>query len=146
MADMAPPPGGAPAAPDDVPRSIAPNLVIHSVDGPPVHLLLVIEWADTLAFHLAWTWLVDDVRANLRQAYRLEDSTGRSLPVLDSRVMPLAGRMNEVTYFDTTSIGGPQVLSLRLRSQLAAPIALPVGGHTAADRHRSGRFWRMRPR
>ncbi len=34
-----------------------------------------------------------------REAYRLEDAAGASLPLIDSRVMPLAGRMNEVTFF-----------------------------------------------
>lgn len=129
----------------DAPRCWAPALVIQPLDGPEVHLLLVTEWAGMLGIHLAWSWLVDDIRANLRQAYRLEDPAGRSLSVLDSRVMPLAGRMNEVTYFDTNGIGGPQVLSLRLRSRLAEPIAVPVGAAPRA-RHRSGRFWQMRSR
>jgi hypothetical protein len=108
-------------------RRSMPDVVIQPSDGPPVHLLLVAEWADTVSFHLAWPWRIDDVRANLRQAYRLEDATGRSLPVVDSRVMPLAGRMNEVTYFDTRDLAGPQTLFLRLRCQLAGPLAVPIG-------------------
>lgn len=127
----------------DAPRCWAPALLIHPADDPPVHLLLVTEWAGMLSFHLAWPWLSDDIRANLRQAYRLEDASGRSLPVLDSRVMPLVGCMNEVTYFSTSGIHEPQVLSLRLRTQLAKPIAVPVGQAPAA-RYGPGRFWQMR--
>jgi hypothetical protein len=108
-------------------RRYVPDLVIAPADGVPVHLLLVTDWADALSFHLAWLWMVDDVRTNLRQAYRLEDADGRSVPVVDSRVMPLVGRMHEVTYFDTRGLEGPQMLGLRLRCRLAEPVPIPFG-------------------
>ena len=68
------------------------------------------------------------MRCNLRQAYHLSDATGSSCEVIDSRVLPLAGRMNEVTFFDTRGVSGSQTLALRLRSRLADPIPLPFEG------------------
>jgi hypothetical protein len=119
--------GDFPASTSSARDRYVPDLVIEPSDGVPVHLLLVTDWVGALSFHLAWSWLIDDVRTNLRQAYRLEDLAGRSIPVLDSRVMPLAGRMNEVTYFDTRDLEGPQMLGLRLRCRLAEPIPIPYG-------------------
>ena len=116
-----------PAEAGYVRRVTAPGIVIET-DGPPVCLLLVTEWLDSVSFHLSWPWLSGDVRASLREAYRLEDAAGVSLPLIDSRVMPLAGRMNEVTYFDTRRLEQPQTLALRLRSQLAVPLEVPFGG------------------
>jgi hypothetical protein len=116
-----------PAEAGYVRRVTAPGIVIET-DGPPVCLLLVTEWLDSVSFHLSWPWLSGDVRAGLRQAYRLEDAAGSSLPLIDSRVMPLAGRMNEVTYFDTRRLEVAQTLALRLRSQLAVPLDVPFGG------------------
>jgi hypothetical protein len=116
-----------PAEAGHVRRVTAPGIVIET-DGPPVCLLLVTEWLDSVSFHLSWPWLSGDVRAGLRQAYRLEDASGSSLPLIDSRVMPLAGRMNEVTYFDTRRLEVAQTLALRLRSQLAVPLDVPFGG------------------
>ncbi len=116
-----------PAEAGYVRRVTAPGIVIET-DGPPVCLLLVTEWLDSVSFHLSWPWLSGDVRAGLRQAYRLEDASGSSLPLIDSRVMPLAGRMNEVTFFDTRLLECAQVLALRLRSQLAVPLEVPFGG------------------
>jgi hypothetical protein len=116
-----------PAEAGYVRRVTAPGIVIET-DGPPVCLLLVTEWLDSVSFHLSWPWLSGDVRAGLRQAYRLEDAAGSSLPLIDSRVMPLAGRMNEVTYFDTRRLQDAQTLALRLRSQLAVPLEVSFGG------------------
>lgn len=116
-----------PAEAGYVRRVTAPGIVIET-DGPPVCLLLVTEWLDSVSFHLSWPWLSGDVRAGLRQAYRLEDAAGSSLPLIDSRVMPLAGRMNEVTYFDTRRLEDAQTLALRLRSQLAVPLEVSFGG------------------
>jgi hypothetical protein len=117
-----------PAEAGIVRRVSAPGLVIESSDGPPVHLLLITEWIDGLSFHLSWPWLSGDVRAGLREAYRLEDAAGRSLPLIDSRVLPLAGRMNEITFFDTRALTHAQTLALRLRSRLALPLDVPFGG------------------
>ena len=117
-----------PAEAGYVRRVSAPGIVVQIPDGPPIHLLLVTEWLDSVSFHLSWPWLSGDVRAGLREAYRLEDEDGRSLPLIDSRVMPLAGRMNEVTFFDTRSLQRAQTLALRLRSQLALPLDVPFGG------------------
>jgi hypothetical protein len=114
--------------PGRIRRVTAPQIVVAAPDGPPVHLLLVTEWPDSTSLHLAWPWLSTDVHASLRQAYRLEDAAGRSLPLLDSRVMPLAGRMNEVTYFDTSGLDHAQTLDLRLRCRLALPVEVPFGG------------------
>jgi hypothetical protein len=36
--------------------------------------------------------------------------------------------MNEVAYFDTRRLEGPQTLALRLRSQLAVPLDVTFGG------------------
>jgi hypothetical protein len=119
-----PPPVGA----GDAGRLMTPQIVVQSADGPPVHLLLVTEWRGSMGLHLAWPWLVDDVRAHLREAHRLEDQAGRTVPLLDSRVLPLAGLMHEVTYFDTSGLSGPQTLRLRLRSRLAEPVLLPFEG------------------
>lgn len=116
-----------PAEAGYVRRVTAPGIVIET-DGPPVCLLLVTEWLDSVSFHLSWPWLSGDVRASLREAYRLEDAAGTSLPLIDSRVMPLAGRMNEVTYFDTRRLEQAQTLRLRLRSQLAVPLEVSFGG------------------
>jgi hypothetical protein len=109
-------------------RVTAPDVVVHAPGGNEVRLLLVTEWADSISFHLSWPWLADDVHAAVRQAYRLEDASGRSLPLLDSRVLPLAGRMNEVTYFDTQGLDRPQTLELRLRCRLPVPLEVPFGG------------------
>ena len=109
-------------------RVSAPGIVVETDDGPPVCLLLVTEWRDRVSLHLSWPWLSGDVRAGLREAYRLEDAAGRSLPLIDSRVVPLAGRMNEITFFDTRLLEGAQVLALRLRSRLAVPLDVPYGG------------------
>lgn len=109
-------------------RVTAPQIVVQAPDGPPVHLLLIAEWLGSMSLHLAWPWLVDDVRASLREAHRLETAAGRTVPVLDSRVVPLGGRMNEVTVFDTSALPGPQTLWLRLRSRLAEPVPLAFGG------------------
>lgn len=118
-----------PLAPDPrIRRVTAPQVVVSAPEGPPIHLLLVTEWPDSVSLHLAWPWLIDDVHASLRQAYRLEDAAGRSLPLLDSRVMPLAGRMNEVTYFDTSGLDRAQTLDLRLRCRLVLPVEVPFGG------------------
>jgi hypothetical protein len=106
----------------------APGIVVEGPGTPPVHLLLVTEWLDSVSLHLSWPWLHGDVHCSLRQAYRLADADGRSCPLIDSRVLPLAGRMNEVTFFDTHSLAGPQTLALRLRSRLAVPIDIPFQG------------------
>lgn len=108
-------------------RVSAPGIVVET-DGPPVCLLLVTEWLASVSLHLSWPWLSGDVRAGLREAYRLEDAAGRSLPLIDSRVIPLAGRMNEITFFDTRQLEGAQTLALRLRSRLADPLEVPFGG------------------
>lgn len=109
-------------------RVSAPDVVVRAAGGHEVRLLLVTEWLDSISFHLSWPWLPADVHASVRQAYRLEDAAGRSLPLVDSRVMPLAGRMNEVTFFDTTSLDRPQTLELRLRCRLPVPVEVPFGG------------------
>jgi hypothetical protein len=109
-------------------RASVPDAVIGTADGPPVHLLFVTEWLESVSFHLSWPWLAGDVHCGLRQAYHLADATGNACPLIDSRVMPLAGRMNEVTFFDTRSLSGPQTLSLRLRAQLGVPIPIDFGG------------------
>lgn len=109
-------------------RVSTPDVAVRTAGGYEVRLLMVTEWLDSISFHLAWPWLLDDVHASVRQAYRLEDAAGRSLPVLDSRVMPLAGRMNEVTFFDTASLDRPQTLELRLRCRLPVPLEVPFGG------------------
>lgn len=127
MGDLFHAPSLWPAEAGYVRRVTAPGIVIET-DGPPVCLLLVTEWLDSVSFHLSWPWLSGDVRATLREAYRLEDAVGRSLPLIDSRVVPLAGRMNEITFFDTRSLEHAQVLALRLRSQLAVPLEVPFGG------------------
>ncbi len=108
-------------------RVTAPGIVVQARGGPPVHLLVVTEWAESLSFHLVWPWLSGDVHAPLRQAYRLEDRNGRSLPLLDSRVTPVNGRMSETTFFDTHGLGA-QTLDLRLRCRLALPVEVPFGG------------------
>lgn len=108
-------------------RVTTPEIVVQVASGPPVHLLLITEWLDSVSLHLAWPWLIGDVHASLRQAYRLEDEVGRGLRLLDSRVMPLAGRMTEVTFFDTQDLRHPQTLDLRLRCRLAVPIQVPFG-------------------
>jgi hypothetical protein len=36
--------------------------------------------------------------------------------------------MNEVTFFDTSHLSGPQTLALRLRSRLADPVPIPFQG------------------
>ena len=128
MGDLIHRPSVWPAEAGHVRRVNAPGIVVETEDGPPVCLLLVTEWLDSVSFHLAWPWLSGDVRAGLREAYRLEDAAGRSLPLIDSRVVPLAGRMNEITFFDTRLLQRPQVLALRLRSQLAVPLDVPYGG------------------
>lgn len=127
MGDLIRSPSVWPAEAGYVRRVTAPGIVVET-DGPPVCLLLVTEWLDSVSLHLSWPWLSGDVRAGLREAYRLEDAAGRSLPLIDSRVIPLAGRMNEVTFFDTRQLEGPQTLALRLRSQLAVPLDVPFGG------------------
>ncbi len=109
-------------------RVSALGAVIQVPGRPPVHLLLVTEWLDSVSFHLSWPWLTGDVHCSLRQAHHLADAAGRSCPLIDSRVMPLAGRMNEVTFFDTRAVDGSQTLALRLRSQLAVPVAIPFEG------------------
>ena len=109
-------------------RVSTPDVVVRAAGGHEVRLLMVTEWLESISFHLSWPWLLDDVHASVRQAYRLEDASGRSLPVLDSRVMPLAGRMNEVTYFDTASLDRPQTLELRLRCRLPEPVEVSFGG------------------
>jgi hypothetical protein len=109
-------------------RVYTPGILVQVPDRPPVNLLLVTEWLDSVSFHLSWPWLSGDVRAGLREAYRLEDAAGRSLPWIDTRVVPLAGRMNEITFFDTRSLEGAQTLGLRLRSQLAVPLDVSFGG------------------
>jgi hypothetical protein len=109
-------------------RVTTPGLVVAAPGEAPVQLLLVTEWADSMSFHLSWPWLTMDVRCNLRQAYHLSDAAGASCQVIDSRVLPLAGRMNEVTFFDTRAVDGSQTLALRLRSQLAVPVAIPFEG------------------
>ncbi|RFU21287.1 hypothetical protein D0Z06_10895 [Geodermatophilus marinus] len=106
----------------------APGLVVEEPGTAPVHLLLVVQWLDSVSFHLSWPWLHGDVHASLRQAYQLTDAAGHGCPLVDSRVMPLAGRMNEVTYFDTRAVEGAQTLALRLRSRLATPVEVPVQG------------------
>jgi hypothetical protein len=116
-----------PAEAGYVRRVSAPGIVVQPSSGPPVCLLLITEWLDSVSLHLSWPWLSGDVRAGLREAYRLEDAAGRSLPLIDSRVTPLAGRMNEITFFDTRSLDGAQVLALRLRSQLSVPLEVPFG-------------------
>ena len=124
---MTPAPSAWPTGAGYVSRATSPEIVVQVPGEAPVHLLLVTEWLDSLSLHLSWPWLPGDVRASLRQAHRLEDAEGRAVPVLDSRVMPLAGRMNEVTYFDTSALRGPQTLWLRLRSRLAEPVPLSFG-------------------
>jgi hypothetical protein len=106
----------------------APAVVVERPGGSSVTLLLVTEWHDGTSFHLAWPWLTGDVHSGLREAYRLEDAAGRNLTMLDSRVQPLHGRMNEVTYFDTSGLRGAQTLHLRLRSRLAVPVEVPFAG------------------
>ena len=109
-------------------RATTPGLLVTSPGEAPVQLLLVTEWADSISFHLSWPWLTMDVRCNLRQAYHLSDAAGSSCQVIDSRVLPLAGRMNEVTFFDTSHLAGPQTLQLRLRSRLAEPVSIAFEG------------------
>ena len=109
-------------------RLSALGVVVQAPGRPPVHLLLVTEWLNSISFHLSWPWLSGDVHCSLRQAHHLADAAGRSCPLIDYRVMPLAGRMNEVTFFDTRAVDGPATLALRLRSQLAVPIAIPFEG------------------
>ena len=128
MVDVSRPPSLWPAEAGYVRRVTTPEVVVQAPGGPPVSLLLVTEWLDSVSFHLAWPWLSRDVHAGLRQAYRLEDESGRSLPLNDSRVMPLGGRMNEVTFFDTQDLVGPQTLRLRLRCMLAVPLDVPFAG------------------
>ncbi|TQN37919.1 hypothetical protein FHU33_4592 [Blastococcus colisei] len=124
MSDLA----GSRADLSAVRRVSAPDVVVSAAGGREVRLLLVTEWLDSMSFHLSWPWLLDDVHASVRQAYRLEDASGQSLPLLDSRVMPLAGRMNEVTYFDTQGLDRSQILELRLRCRLPEPLEVPFGG------------------
>lgn len=128
MGDLIHPPSVWPAEAGHVRRVSAPGIVVQPSNGPPIRLLLVTEWLESVSLHLSWPWLSGDVRAGLREAYRLEDAAGRSLPLIDSRVIPLAGRMNEITFFDTRLVEGAQVLALRLRSQLAVPLEVPFGG------------------
>lgn len=109
-------------------RVTTPGLVITSPGEAPVLLLLVTQWVDCMSFHLSWPWLAADVRCNLRQAYHLADAAGSTCAVIDTRVLPLAGRMNEVTFFDTSHLSGPQTLALRLRSRLAEPVPIPFEG------------------
>ncbi|RBY84525.1 hypothetical protein [Blastococcus sp. TF02A-30] len=128
MPQLDPPPALWPVEAGLLRRAHAPDVTIDTEAGPPVHLLLVTEWLESIAFHLSWPWTSGDPVCSARQAYRLEDAAGHALPLIDSRVMPLAGRMNEVTFFDTTSLDGPQTLALRLRCRLAVPLDIPVGG------------------
>ena len=128
MADLNAAPSLGPAESPHAPRATAWDLVVHPPAAPPVRLLLVVEWLDSLSVHLAWPWVSGDVHAGVRQAYRLEDASGRPLPVVDSRVMPLAGRMNEVTYFDTQGLEHAQTLDLRLRCRLVLPVEIPFVG------------------
>ena len=121
-------PEAGPASAGDVRRTRTPGVVVETPGLPVVRLLLVTQWLDSVSFHLAWPWLPGDAHCNLRQAYHLSDEAGRSCPVIDSRVLPLAGRMNEVTYFDTGQVQGAQTLTLRLRSQLATPVLVPFDG------------------
>ena len=109
-------------------RVTTPEVVVAHPGTAPVQLLLVTEWLDSVSLHLSWPWLPGDVHAHLRQAHHLADSRGLSLPLVDSRVMPMAGRMNEVTYFDTRGLAGAQTLALRLRARLADPVGIPFSG------------------
>lgn len=106
----------------------APGTLVETAGTPPVHLLLITQWLDSISFHLSWPWLQADAHATLRQAHHLEDAAGRSCPLLDSRVLPLVGRMHEVTFFDTRAVTGTQTLALRLRSRLAEPVPVPFEG------------------
>ncbi|MDK3257101.1 hypothetical protein [Blastococcus capsensis] len=99
--------------------------MVRSPAGLPVHLLLVTEWLESVSFHLSWPWLTGDVHAGVRQAYRLEAADGSPLPLIDSRVMPLADRMMEISFFDTRALDRAQNLALRLRCRLAEPLAVP---------------------
>jgi len=117
-----------PAEAGHIRRVSAPGVVVEEPGAAPVHLLLVVQWLDSMSFHLSWPWLHGDAHCRLRQAHHLEDQAGRGCSLIDSRVMPLAGRMNEVTFFDTRTVQGTQMLALRLRSRLAGPVEVPFEG------------------
>lgn len=109
-------------------QTSAPGIVVATPGGTAVTLLLVTEWIGELSVHLSWPECAADAHRDLREAHHLADAAGRTCPVVASTVQPLAGRMNEVTYFDTSGVSGPQLLALRLRSRLAEPVLLPFGG------------------
>ncbi|SFL25976.1 hypothetical protein [Geodermatophilus ruber] len=110
-------------------RSVsAPGIVVAAPDRPPVTLLCVTEWLGQLSVHLTWPLREGDPHCGLREAHHLADAAGRGCPLVASLVQPVAGRMVEVTFFDTRSVSGPQTLALRLRSRLAVALDIPVEG------------------
>ncbi|TFV62340.1 hypothetical protein E4P41_07560 [Geodermatophilus sp. DF01-2] len=106
----------------------APQIVVAAPGRTAVTLLLVTEWLDHLSVHLSWPECLADEHRGLREAHHLTDASGRTCPLVASTVQPLAGRVNEVTFFDTSRVSGPQTLALRLRSRLAEPVPLPFTG------------------
>ncbi len=118
-------PGDGHAATAHVRSTWAPQIVVTAPGRSAVTLLLVTEWLDELSVHLSWPECAADVYRTLREAYHLADATGRTCPVVASTVQPLAGRMTEVTFFDTSGLSGSQTLALRLRSRLAEPVPVP---------------------
>ena len=119
---------GGHAATAYVRRTSVPGIVVAAPGRTSVTLLLVTEWLDEVSVHLSWPQCAADPHGDLREAHHLADATGRTCPVVASTVQVLAGRMNEVTFFDTSGVSGPQTLALRLRSRLAEPVLLPFGG------------------
>lgn len=115
------------AATAHVRKTWAPQLVVSAPGRPAVTLLLVTEWVDHLSVHLAWPECPADGHRGLREAHHLADASGRTCPLVASTVQPLAGRINEVTFFDTSRVTGAQLLTLRLRSALAEPVEIPFG-------------------
>jgi hypothetical protein len=109
-------------------RTWAPEVVVAAPGRTTVTLLLVTEWLDELSVHVAWPDCGQDKHRDLREAYHLADAAGRTCPVVASTVQSLAGRMNEVTFFDVSRVSGPQTLALRLRSRLGDPVPVPFGG------------------